>query len=65
MLDEEERDDTALKERFGAKWKRSASSGLTDSIRSEVTKFQGIVQSATKVYDILGSPSLLLSLLIG
>ncbi|XP_019862165.1 PREDICTED: programmed cell death 6-interacting protein-like [Amphimedon queenslandica] len=48
MLDEEERDDTALKERFGSKWKRTTSNELTQSIRGEVAKFQGIVESATK-----------------
>uniref|UniRef100_A0A1X7TE99 ALIX V-shaped domain-containing protein n=1 Tax=Amphimedon queenslandica TaxID=400682 RepID=A0A1X7TE99_AMPQE len=48
MLDEEERDDTTLKERFGSKWKRTTSNELTQSIRGEVAKFQGIVESATK-----------------
>ncbi len=49
MLDEEERDDCAMKDRFKQKWKRTESSKLTESLRSEVAKFQGIVETATKV----------------
>lgn len=49
MLDEEERDDRTLKDRFKDKWKRTGSNELTQSIRAEVAKFQGIVETATKV----------------
>lgn len=49
MLDEEERDDRTLKDRFTNKWNRTGSKDLTQSIRSEVAKFQGIVETATKV----------------
>lgn len=49
MLDEEEREDTAMKDRFKQKWNRTQSSKLTESLRAEVTKFQGIVETATKV----------------
>ena len=48
MLDEEERDDTAMKDRFKDKWSRTASSKLTQSLRGEVTKFQNIVETATR-----------------
>ena len=49
MLDEEEREDTAMKERFTAKWGRTASDKLTESLRGEVAKFQQIIDNATKV----------------
>ena len=49
MLDEEEREDCAMKDRFKQKWKRTESSKLTESLRAEVAKFQGIVETATKV----------------
>ena len=49
MLDEEERDDKAMKDRFKQKWNRTESPKLTDALRGEVTKFQGIVDTATKV----------------
>lgn len=49
MLDEEERDDSAMKDRFKQKWGRTESGKLTESLRAEVAKFQGIVETATKV----------------
>ena len=52
MLDEEEREDRTMKDRFNEKWKRTSSSNLTESIRNEVAKFQGIVETATKVCQI-------------
>lgn len=48
MLDEEEREDTAMKDRFKDKWSRTSSSKLTQSLRGEVNKFQNIVETATK-----------------
>ncbi len=50
MLDEEEREDKAMKDRFKQKWNRTESGKLTESLRAEVTKFQGIVDTATKVH---------------
>ena len=49
MLDEEEREDTAMKERFTTKWKRTSSNQLTESLRAEVAKFQQIIDNATQV----------------
>ncbi len=50
MLDEEEREDKAMKDRFKQKWNRTESRKLTESLRAEVNKFQGIVDTATKVH---------------
>ena len=36
MLDEEEREDTELRDRFKDKWNRQPSDKLTDSLRKEV-----------------------------
>ena len=48
LLDEEEREDTALRDRFKDKWNRQSSSQLTETIRKEVTKFKGILDAATQ-----------------
>ena len=48
MLDEEEREDTTMRDRFKEKWKRTSSSKLTQSLRGEVNKFNNIVETATK-----------------
>ena len=56
MLDEEERDDRTMKDRFKQKWKRTESAKLTESLRGEVAKFQGIVETATKVLSLQKSP---------
>ena len=48
LLDEEEREDTALRDRFKDKWSRQASSQLTETMRKEVEKFKGILDAATQ-----------------
>lgn len=48
LLDEEEREDTALRDRFKDKWSRQASSKLTETMRKEVEKFKGILDAATQ-----------------
>ena len=45
-LDEEEREDTALKERFKDKWNRMPSTKLTEEMRTQVSKYQAHLQSA-------------------
>ena len=53
MLDEEERDDTQLRERFKEKWTPKPSAELTSQIRQEATKYQGILQNAVKADGIV------------
>ena len=48
LLDEEEREDTALHDRFKGKWSRQASSQLTETMRKEIEKFKGILDAATQ-----------------
>lgn len=45
-LDEEEREDTSLKERFKDKWNRTPSGKLTEEIRTQIKKYQTHLQSA-------------------
>lgn len=53
MLDEEEREDTELRDRFKDKWNRQPSDKLTDSLRKEVFKFKGILDNATRADGIV------------
>lgn len=45
-LDEEEREDTSLKERFKDKWNRMPSAKLTEEMRTQVGKYRAHLQSA-------------------
>ena len=45
-LDEEEREDTALKERFKDKWNRLPSAKLTEEMRAQINKYRTHLQSA-------------------
>ena len=46
MLDEEERDDTGLRDNFKEKWTRTPSSELNKGFREEVAKYQGVLDRA-------------------
>ena len=46
VLDEEERDDTALRERFKDKWNRMPSAKLTESLRQEINKYNTFLTTA-------------------
>ena len=46
LLDEEERDDTGLRDNFKEKWTRTPSNELNKPFREEVTKYQGILSQA-------------------
>ena len=51
MLDEEEREDTELRERFKDKWGRQASGKLTESLRKEVAVSVSVCLSVCR-YDL-------------
>ncbi len=53
ILDEEEREDSELRERFKERWKRQASNQLTEPLRKEVGKFRGILDNATRADGIV------------
>ena len=53
MLDEEERDDTQMRERFKEKWVPKPSAELTTQIRQEAAKYQGILQNAINADSIV------------
>ncbi|XP_064396654.1 programmed cell death 6-interacting protein-like isoform X2 [Halichondria panicea] len=53
ILDEEEREDSELRERFKERWKRQASSQLTEPLRKEVNKFLNILDNATRADGIV------------
>ena len=48
LLDEEERDDTGLRDNFREKWTRTPSNELNKPFREEVTKYQGILGQASQ-----------------
>ena len=45
-LDEEEREDTSLRERFKEKWDRTPSAKLTEELRVQLRKYQTHLQTA-------------------
>lgn len=53
MLEEEEREDGALKDRFKEKWTRQPSRSLNESIRKELEKFRTILDNATRADETI------------
>ena len=53
MLDDEEREDAALKERFKDKWSRQLSRSLNESLRKELDKFRSILDNATRADETI------------
>lgn len=53
MLDEEEKDDKQMRERFKEKWNRMASDKLTAPMRSEIARYKTIVDNALKADAIV------------
>ncbi|KAL5508811.1 hypothetical protein EMCRGX_G004061 [Ephydatia muelleri] len=53
VLEEEEREDGALKDRFKEKWTRQPSRSLNESIRKELEKFRTILDNATRADETI------------
>lgn len=53
MMDEEEQEDTQMKERFKEKWNRTPSKKLTEQLRTEGGKYMSILNNATKADAIV------------
>ena len=48
MMDEEERQDTQMRERFNDKWTPKPSAELTTQLRQEADKYRGILENAVR-----------------
>lgn len=48
MMDEEERQDTQMRDRFQAKWTPKPSAELTAQLRQEADKYRGIMENAVR-----------------
>ena len=48
MMDEEERQDTQMRERFTTKWTPKPSAELTVQLRQEADKYRGIMENAVR-----------------
>lgn len=53
MLDEEERQDTQMREHFKDKWTPKPSAELTVNLREEYAKYRAIVENATNADKIV------------
>ena len=53
MMDEEEHEDTQMKERFQSRWNRTPSKQLTEQLRAEGAKYMSILNNATKADAIV------------
>ncbi|EDV20985.1 uncharacterized protein TRIADDRAFT_38299 [Trichoplax adhaerens] len=53
MMDDEEKDDKQMRQRFKEKWTRMPSDKLTASLRIEMNKYKGIIENALKADAIV------------
>ncbi|XP_065052731.1 programmed cell death 6-interacting protein-like [Rhopilema esculentum] len=53
MMDEEEQEDTQMKDRFQSRWNRTPSKLLTEQLRAEGAKYMSILNNATKADAIV------------
>ena len=53
MMDEEERDDSQMRERFKAKWTPKPSGELTVQLRQEAEKYRGIMENAMRADGVV------------
>eukprot|EP00112_Aurelia_sp_Birch-Aquarium-sp1_P025588 Seg858.7 transcript_id=Seg858.7/GoldUCD/mRNA.D3Y31 product="Programmed cell death 6-interacting protein" protein_id=Seg858.7/GoldUCD/D3Y31 len=53
MMDEEEREDTQMRDRFKEKWNRTPSKKLTEQLHAEGNKYLSILDNATKADAIV------------
>lgn len=53
MMDEEERDDTQMRDRFKAKWTPKPSAELTVQLRQEADKYRGIMENAVRADGVV------------
>lgn len=53
MLDEEERQDTQMREHFKEKWTPKPSAELTVNLREECAKYRAIVENATNADKVV------------
>jgi len=53
LLNDEQASDTELRNKFGARWTRKPSDTLTTSMRSDIAKYQSIIENAKKADGIV------------
>ena len=53
ILDDEERDDTQMRDHFKERWNRTPSNKLTQQLRDEGNKYKGILSNATSADGIV------------
>lgn len=53
MMDEEERDDSQMRERFNTKWTPKPSGELTVQLRQEAEKYRGIMENAMRADGVV------------
>ena len=53
MLDEEQRDDTQMRDHFKDRWNRTPSAKLTSQLREEGEKYRNILSNATNADGIV------------
>ena len=53
LMDDEERDDTQMRDRFKTKWTPKASAELTVQLRQEADKYRGIMENAVRADGVV------------